>query len=202
MLRWSTPSTVQDRNHTRCEGNQPRSKRQANQQVNITLPDASYEAAAVALLAGLYQVDPWQKLLADLTPQQQVQAAVLADMWQLTAASKPVVGVLQAETGHAKLSLVLEQLLSMAAMPDCLTPVYDSCWQRLLGRYGHLAAAPASVLQVLTRLLLSKWGDLEAVWSPAGTALHESLLGLPLCAVELLLASDRLKVRQLIPLAA
>jgi hypothetical protein len=122
----------------------------------------------MAVLAGLYQVEPWSKLLDDLTPQQQVQAAVLADMWELTAASEAAVGVLQAANVDTNiLSAVLEQLLSMAAFPDCLHPVFE-------------------------RVLLSQYGDLEAVWD--SQALQDSLLALPLHAMELLLASDKLKV--------
>jgi hypothetical protein len=133
----------------------------------------------MAVLAGLYQVQPWPKLLADLTPQQQVQAAVLADMWQLPAASEAAVGVLQAMADNADNgdlpSAVLEQLLSLAAVPDCLMPVLES-------------------------VLLSKYGDLEAVWNAEGGALQESLLGLPLHAMALLLASNTLKVGQTHPL--
>jgi hypothetical protein len=44
------------------------SNRKATTQVNITLPDASYEPASMAVLAGLYQVAPWPELIANLTP--------------------------------------------------------------------------------------------------------------------------------------
>jgi hypothetical protein len=67
----------------------------AKKSFTITLPDASYEAPAMAVLAGLYQVEPWSTLFADLTPQQQVQAAVLTDMWQLTAACDAATEVLE-----------------------------------------------------------------------------------------------------------
>jgi hypothetical protein len=104
---------------------QSNAKRQAKQLVTITLPDASHEPAAMAVLAGLYWVKPWQELLADLTPQQQVQAAVLADMWQLTAASQAAVELLQAAPANVeRLSAVLKQLLALKAVPDCLLPVF------------------------------------------------------------------------------
>jgi hypothetical protein len=136
------------------------------QQITIALSDASYEAAAVAVLAGLYQVEPWSKLLPDLTPQQQVQAAVLADMWQLPTASQTAVEILQAAAQSAvMLSAVLEQLLCQPAVPQFLLPLFE-------------------------RALLCPYGDLEAVWSPGSTSLQESLLALPLQAVELLLASN------------
>jgi hypothetical protein len=173
VLRWSAQSQL-------CTSSQPdsasktagSSKRQAKQQVTIALPNASYKPAAMAVLAGLYQVDPWSKLLDDLTPQQQVQAAVLADMWQLPAAINSAVGVLQvavAGSAGSRVSAVLDELLSLAAVPDCLLPVFEVT-------------------------LLSKYGNLEAVWGPAGASLQEPLLALPLHAMELLLASDKLKV--------
>ena len=169
-LRWSTPSQPVGIIQTRRTRANADSKRQAKQQVTVTLPDASFEPAAMAVLAGLYLVQPWPKLLADLTPQQQVQAAVLADMWQLPEASEAAVGVLQEATGNASdASAVLEQLFSLPAVPDCLS-------------------------QVLEQAVISKFGNLEAVWGPDGASLQESLLALPLHAMELLLASDKLKV--------
>jgi hypothetical protein len=149
----------------------------------------------MALLAGLYLVQPWPTLLAGLTPQQQVQAAVLADLWQLPAATEAAVGVLQQESdSNDRLSAVLDQLLSMPAVPDCLTPVFESSWQALLAKYQSLAAVPAAVLPVFEGVLLSKYGALEAVWASDAASLQASLLALPLYAMELLLASDKLKV--------
>lgn len=43
--------------------------------------------------------------------------------------------------------------------------------------------------------VLSKYGNLEAMWGPAGASLQESLLRLPLPAIGIMLASDKLKVR-------
>ena len=147
------------------------------------------------MLKGLYQVEPWPRLLADLTPQQQVQAAVLADMWQLEAASEAAVALLQEPAGsNERMSAVLEQLLSMAAVPDCLIPLFEQSRQGLLSKYLYAAAVPANVHPLFEQALLSKYGDLEAVWSPDAASLQESLLTLPLRVMELLLASDRLKV--------
>jgi hypothetical protein len=137
----------------------------------------------MAVLAGLYMVKPWASLLAELTPQQQVQAAVLADMWQLTAAGNAAAELLQAAAGNAgstpeAVAAVLDVLLDLATVPDCLLPVFQQA-------------------------LLSKYGNLEAVLDPAGpdgTLLQDSLLGLPLQAMEQLLASDKLKVRGLLQL--
>jgi hypothetical protein len=133
-----------------------------------------------------------------LTPQQQVQAAVLADMWQLTAASDAAVALLQkaANSGDSSqhASAALEQLLSMAAVPDCLMPVFGQSRQALFNKYLYEAAVPANVQPLFELALLSKYGDLEAVWAPDAVSLQESLLELPLHVMELLLASDRLKV--------
>jgi hypothetical protein len=147
------------------------------------------------VLAGLYWVKPWQKLLADLTPQQQVQAAVLADMWQLTAASQAAVEALQAAASSTDtLSAVPEQQLSLPVVPDCLLPVFEHCWQALLSKYSSLPAVPQSTQRLLEQILLSKYGDLEAVWAPGDGSLRRSLMALPMYAMELLLASDKLKV--------
>jgi hypothetical protein len=122
-------------------------------QINITLPDASYEPAAMALLEGLYHVKPWSKLLADLPPEQQVQAAVLADMWQLTAACKAAVAVLEAVIYDTdSLAAVLETLLNLDAVPDCLSPVFEQFWQALLSKHSSLAAMPQWLALLLWRV--------------------------------------------------
>jgi hypothetical protein len=168
VLRWSTLSKAHADSMVK---NAAGTIQHAKKSVTITLPDASYEEAAMAVLAGLYQVEPWSTLFAGLTPQQQVQAAVLADMWQLTAACDAAVEVL--ETAAIKLdnaASLFGQLLSMPTVPDCLTHLFE----------------PA---------LLSKYGDLETLWAPDGASLQQSLMALPLHAMELLLASDKLEVR-------
>ena len=149
-------------------GSTPQPKQQP--EVTITLPDKSFYPAAVAVLEGLYHIKPWPELLGGLIPQQQVQAAVLADMWGLKVASKAAVAALQSAIGCTDtVSAVLDELLSLRDMPSCLLPVFE-------------------------QILLSKYGDLEAVWAPDGASLQESLLALPLFSMELLLASNKLKV--------
>lgn len=170
-LRWSNPShppgSLSDSNGAGS------STDQAKRQVSITLPDASYQPAAMAVLEELYIAKPWLNRLKGLTFQQQVQAAVLADMWQLPQASEVAVELLQDaadSTDNAdQLSAVLGDLLILPAMPDCLLPLFEQA-------------------------LLSMYCNLEAVWSQAGGALQGSLLRLPLHAMELLLASNKLKV--------
>lgn len=126
----------------------------------------------MALLAGMYMVKPWPELLAELTPQQQLQAADLADRWELPVARDAAVKLLQeAACRTDELPALLEGLLSMEGMQDFLLPVFE-------------------------QVLVSKYGDLEAVWAPGAAALQDSFMKLPLSAVELLLASDKLKVSQ------
>jgi hypothetical protein len=188
-LRWATQP--QGSSQPGSATATPGSTTQAKRQVHITLPDASYEPAAMAVLAGLYQVKPLAELLADLTLQQQVQAAVLADMWQLPAASAVAVAALQKVLDNPQTSLttsysnyqefasrvsaVLEQLLRLAAVPDSLLPVLELA-------------------------LLANYGDLEAVWNPMAAGIHawglqEPLLRLPLQWMSVLLSSDKLKVK-------
>ena len=121
---------------------------------------------------------------------------MLADMWQLTAASEAAVGVLGAATDNTdSLAAVLEELLSLAVMPDCLLPVFEQSWEALLGEYSELAAVPEHQLPLFGQVLMHKYCDLEGVWGPEGGSAQDSLLGLPLYAMKILLASDGLQVR-------
>lgn len=142
------------------------------QQIRLTVQDASWEAAALTVLAVLYLAQPAAELLAALTQEQQVQAAVLGDMWDVPAATSTAVRLLSAPIDGSSSSdglseAALVQLTSMSAVPACL-------------------------LSVLQSALVSKFGDLEAVWGNAD--LREALLLLPLPAMEQLLSSDKLKV--------
>jgi hypothetical protein len=135
----------------------------------------------MVVLAELYQVQPWPELLADLTLQQQVHAALLADMWQLKAASDAAVEVLQTATSsEEKAPTVFEHLASLAApVPDCLLPVIDQTWPAALGKYRDLKAVPGCLLPVFEQALLRKFCDLDDVWGPSGATLQGSLLVLP-----------------------
>ena len=175
-LRWS--AKLQDDASVTGSSNDTAgsSDQQHRTQMHITLPDASYEPAAMAVLAGLYQVQPWPELFDSLTHQQQVQAAVLADMWHLPTARAAAMQRLRAAIDSAEGgTAVLDQLLSLPAMPYCLQAL-------------------------LEQALLRKFGDLEAVWgaSAASSALQQSLLALPPAAMDLLLASSKLRVSQML----
>jgi len=139
-------------------------------QLDIALPDEQQVPAAMTVLSALYGVKTIPRLLSELTQEQQLHAAVLADMWQIDAVSAGAAKLLNsaAQSSNGLSAAVTKQLLSMPAYPDSLVPL----------------------VQVV---LLDKLGDVEAVWGD--DELQELLLGLSLAAMELLLASDALKVR-------
>jgi hypothetical protein len=151
--------------------NAPGSAEEPKRQIRITLPDASYEPAAMAVLAALYLIKPVQDLMTELTQQQQLQAAVLADKWQVSMASTTAIQLLTAAENSAEGldAATVDQLLLMAAVPDCLLPLLECA-------------------------VLRRFGDLEAVW--ANIELRNLLMRLPLHAMELLLASGKLKVKK------
>jgi hypothetical protein len=139
--------------------------------LELELQDASEQQAALAVLQSLYAVKPLPDLLAQLSQEQQLQAAVLADKWQVPNVSSAAAQLLvtAANTPDALAKAVQQTVLAAAALPECPQPLQE-------------------------RVLLSLLGDLEAVWADAG--LRDRLLGLPLHAMELLLSCNELKVRR------
>jgi hypothetical protein len=154
----------------------------------LTLQDAAQEPAAVAVLAALYSVKPIPELLSKLPQEQQLHAALLADMWQIADVSTTAVKLLvDAATADQGLSeAAYEQYLQLAAPPAGLLPLFEVLVGLLAQQTDQRSAA------TLKRMLLSVLGDLEEVW--ADTALQETLLRLPLTAVVKLLGCDELKV--------
>lgn len=150
-------------------GNTESSAQQPKQQIKITLPDASYKAAAMAVLPALYLVKPVHELLGELTQQQLLQATELADMWEVAMACSTAVEILTAAANRVPglKTSTIDLLLAMTAVPDCLQPLPEHA---LISRFGHLE-------KVLDG------GDLE-----------KRLVGLPLHVVELLLSSDKLTI--------
>ena len=138
-------------------------------QLVLTLQDASEQPAAMAVLAVMFGAKTMPDLLSELSQEQQLQAAMLADMWQLPAISTKVAEALTStHTSQGKLpGTVTRQLLQLQAVPDCLRPL-------------------------LQQLLLSELGNLEQCW--AKPDLKQMLLQLPLSSMELLLSCDELKV--------
>jgi hypothetical protein len=78
-LRWPVSQPDSNVSISATDG-MPISRQQARRQIHITLPDASYEPSAMAVLSAMYLVKPVQELLEDLTQQQLLQTTVLADM--------------------------------------------------------------------------------------------------------------------------
>jgi hypothetical protein len=152
----------------------------------LELQDASEEAAALTVLQSLYAVAPLQKLLAPLRQEQLLQAAVLADKWQVPDVSTAAVRALQAKDLSPD---VLQQFLQLPAVPAFLLPLLGPVSSACMGDEGP----GAGMAEGAKRLLLSVLGDLEEVMGDA--ALKKALLALPLPAMELLLSSDDLKVR-------
>jgi hypothetical protein len=137
----------------------------------LELQDSSEQEAALAVLQSLYAVKPLPELLSDLTQEHQLQAAVLADKWQVPHVSSAAAQLLAAaaNTPGALTDAVQQRVLSADALPDCLQPL-------------------------LKNVLLSMFGDLEAVWADA--QLLQQLWNVSLPAMELLLSCNELKVRQ------
>jgi hypothetical protein len=140
----------------------------------LTLQDASEQEAALAVLQSLYAVEPLLELLellSQLSQEQQLQAAVLADKWQVPHVSSAAAQML-ADAAHipgALVKAVQQRVLQDAALPDCLQPLLKS-------------------------VLMFMFGDLEAVWADA--ELQQQLLALSLPAMELLLSCGSLQVGQ------
>jgi hypothetical protein len=141
-------------------------------QLVVTLEDADQQPAALAVLQSLYHVPLESGLFPKLTQEQQLQAALLADTWQVPDVGAATASALSAAADGQLSETVTQELLSMQAVPECLEPM-------------------------LKKVLLSKFGDLEAVWSD--DALQQQLLGLPLHAIKLLLSCGELKVSTSMP---
>jgi hypothetical protein len=139
--------------------------------LELELRDASERQAALAVLQSMYAVKPLPELLSELSQEQQLQAAVLADKWQVPSVGSTAAALLvnAANIPGTLSEAVQHQVLAASALPDCLQPLQES-------------------------VLLSLLGDLEAVWADAG--LRDRLLSLPLHAMELLLSCNELKVWQ------
>jgi hypothetical protein len=169
--------------------------------LTVTLQNDSQLPAALAVLKALYGGKPVQDLLAGLSLQQQMHAAVLADMWQLQAVSDAATETLQAALTHLKsaafLQAAMQEVLSLPSLPACLMPciqkmIRQACDSKLMYHLADTDSGRAHRAS-LQQLLLHMLGDLEAVWH--SSTLTEMLLELPAAAMKLLLASDDLMVR-------
>jgi hypothetical protein len=157
----------------------------------LTLQDAAEEPAAVAVLAAMYSVKPICELLSELPQEQQLHAALLADMWQVPGVGTAAVQLLvDAATEDQGLSeAAYKQFVQLAAPPACWLPLF----QVLVGLLSEPQQLTDQQSQAtLKGMLLSLLGDLEEVW--ADEALKNTFLRLPLPAMIMLLSCDELKV--------
>jgi hypothetical protein len=110
-------------------------------------------------------------------------------MWELPAVSATAVQLLSdaacsiSSAGTA--NQIFQALSDTCPLPSCLLPLLSKAVEAVGNELGGFRR--------LEQLLLSVLGDLEGVW--ADKQLQEVMLGLPLPAMEVLLASDNLKVR-------
>jgi hypothetical protein len=153
----------------------------------LTLQDPEQLPAAMAVLASMYLTKPLPELLSELTLTQQLQAALLADMWQAPNVSTAAVNSLS--TAAKKPGAVLpmpavEMLLGLPTWPDFVLP--------LLPHVANACLEGAGLRERLKPLLLSVLGDLEAVWADAGV--QAALLELSLPVMEELLSFTELRV--------
>lgn len=177
IVRWQHKRKHEDSNSSpssdaaRCE-------------VVLTLQDEAQLQAALTVLQALYAVKPLPQLLSELPQEQQLQVALLADMWQIPRVSTAAVEELVGASKLAHLTdALLQQYMSLETYPTCILPLL-----------GHLPAAVFSTDEYkpkIKHVLLSVLGDLEDVWADA--ALQDALLKLPLPAMELLLSYEELK---------
>ena len=152
----------------------------------LELQDASEEAAALAVLQSLYAVAPLGQLLAKLPQEQRLQAAMLADKWQVPDVSRAAVRAIPA---HALTKKLLQDFVQLPAVPNFLLPLLGPVASTCISASG----AGTGMTEDAKQLLLSVLGDLEAVLGDA--ALREALLALPPRVMKLLLSCDDLKVR-------
>lgn len=175
---------------------------------SLVLESKEQELAAMAVLACMYGVQdgPVRQLL-DV---QLLQMVLIADMLQVDDA---VQAAKQRLTSCLKTSMsaeLQETVARLQAWPTCLLPEFSDLTQNLpipITAQSWVKAADlrdsCSIETVqaaphrtyMEQVLLGELRDLHQVWSRAD--LQELLLGLPLPAVQLLLASHELMVRSL-----
>jgi hypothetical protein len=172
MLRWQdeSPDTRAPKRAKTSNSTDSSSMHQARRdRLELELEDQSWQVAALVVLQSLYAVKPLPELLSDLSQEQQLQAAVLADKW-LVPHVTTIAGQLLSDavsTADGLADAVQQRILQGPPLPDSLQP--------------------------LVKYVLSPLCDLEAAWADA--RLRDQLLALSLPVMELLLSSPELKVR-------
>jgi hypothetical protein len=86
VLRWQdevpdTRASKRARTSSSSSSKEDSGKDSSRARLELTLQDASEQEAALAVLQSLCAVKPLPELLSELSQEQQLQAAVLADKW-------------------------------------------------------------------------------------------------------------------------
>lgn len=164
--------------------------------LELTIDSQDQLPAAEAVVAALYGA---HDTLLKLDQQQQLAAALIADRVHIAPAVKhSVQALLSAAKSEEGLSAAaLEALASLYPWPSCLLPLLPAAVAGAACCKGD-AAADLDAIRALDsnrrvqRMLLAVLGDLDAAWRD--DQLRQLLLKLPLPAMQLLLASDQLRV--------
>jgi hypothetical protein len=100
----------------------------------------------------------WQK-----QQEQQLQAALLADIWQLPdqVSTAAVHLLVETATADAGLAAAYGQYIQLDAHPNCLLQLFQWC----VGSTAQLTDEQSKA--TLKRILLSVLGDLKAAWTDA-----------------------------------
>lgn len=168
----------------------------------VLLESEDQVEAAEAVIAALYGVST---ATDNLTGCHLVHMVVLADMLQVEAAAEAAACRLT-QVAHELSAEARQQLCAMQAWPACLMKELPSLLENFplqdaaaLWAKAAAPSTPASLEDLaaqhsdyMQNRLVQELGNLEEVWSDADQP--QLLLGLPLPAMQLLLASDDLQV--------
>jgi len=123
ILRWLGPTdpygTVEG-SSLLSSSNQPVSDKPV---LSLVLQHPSQEPAAMAVLAALYGVS----VADELSQEQLLHAAVLADMWQVPdVATEAVQLLVDAATRSGLLEAATKAFLDLEVIPNCLLPLFSA----------------------------------------------------------------------------
>lgn len=140
ILRWMGPTATSSTDlNDHVEGSSS-THQPANDKpvLSLVLQHPSQEPAAMAVLAALYGVSEAH----ELSQEQLLQAAVLADMWQLPDVATAAVELLvDAAKGPGLSEVASKAFLDLEVIPNCLLPLYSAIIQTVsLGGTANLAS--------------------------------------------------------------
>jgi len=175
ILRWLEPATtaspdlivsVED-----CGGSSSSQPISQKPVLSLVLQHPSQEPAAIAVLAALYGVS----VEADeLSQEQLLQAAVLADMWQIPGVATAAVQLLvNAAMGPGLSEAAAKAFLDLEAIPNCLLPLFSAVVSSGTAATSHINFALNPNSQTATELI--RWHD-ELHSIQLVTRYHQGLL--------------------------